>query len=291
MFIVIACPLPLVLCFWINGSNNGRKAVLWALAAAFVPCWLLLSPLAIMDFIYYLGLAVGIGESLNRGKNMFAIIAWATALASIVRLLSLMFIAWQYEQGIVAFWDSLFKQITDDYIIPGAADPQSLEYITVFISTIRILAPAIMVIASMFTAWLILLVINQAAKRTGRKFPYASLTSWQVPVNLAWVFIAMAALYLFSNEVMAGISANILLVISVLYMLQGLIVINCQIIYRCKALNIPDEWRIIGLLIISLLVLALVIIALLAGIVVMVGLFDTWFNLRKRNNMEKLSGG
>jgi hypothetical protein len=290
MFIVIVCPLPLILCFWINGNQSGRKAALLALAVVCAASWLLLrAPLAIMDFVYYLGMAVAVGEVLNRGKNTFVVIAWAAAIAGMARFISFVAVAMQYEQGVAAFWDLLFQQIANDYIYPGISGQQNLEYAQAFIAAVQKLAPAIVVISSMFTVWLNLWAINHIARRAGRQFPYQRLSEWRAPANLAWAFIAAAALCLLAPGNYVWIGANFMAVIGVLYLVQGIIVINCQAAYLCQALNISDAWRIIGLLMLALILLTLVNAALLAGIVIITGLFDTWFNLRKRKG--KLSGG
>jgi hypothetical protein len=103
-------------------------------------------------------------------------------------------------------------------------------------------------------------------------------SAWRVPDQLVWVFIGSAALLLSGLPIAKEIGFNGLLVMTTLYLLQGLAIAT----FWVRRLRLSPLMGLLGVVLLLLQPLLLLLVAL-------VGLFDIWVVFR-RHSLPRLPG-
>ncbi|HQG81470.1 MAG TPA: DUF2232 domain-containing protein [Smithellaceae bacterium] len=142
------------------------------------------------------------------------------------------------------------------------------------------LFPAICTISVLSVIWLNVLLIRRIlGKKTVKPYVFSGLSQWKTPPWLVWVFIAAAAMIMLSHTYLRFAGINIFLVVSFLYLLQGLAIVS----FFFQSKNISMFFRVIIYFLIAVQQLLMVAIAL-------VGLFDLWVDFRKYFRKDQATG-
>ena len=131
--------------------------------------------------------------------------------------------------------------------------------------------PALCIITVLFTVWMNTLMGNRILFKTGIILPQLSaLCEWRAPGWLVWFFIAGGALSLLAQTNIRLWGLNVFLVVSAIYLLQGLAIVSFFFQYK----NIPFFFRWLGYFLIAIQQILMIAIAA-------IGLFDIWVDFRK----------
>lgn len=142
--------------------------------------------------------------------------------------------------------------------------------ITAFITGIF---PAMALAGAAVTVWLNLLAGRWLFRRTGAAgFPdLGDLALWKAPEKLVWLLIAAGGAMLTPWEELATIGLNVLILCGLVYLFQGLAI--AAFLFKCK--QVPVVVRVLFYML--TLIQQYLLIAVIA-----VGLFDLWFDFRKK---------
>lgn len=137
---------------------------------------------------------------------------------------------------------------------------------------IPIILPAIFLSFAMFSTWFTMVLGNRLVhKYTGRQV-WPRYRFWQLPDKLIWLGILSAFMAFLPLGIIKGVAVNILILLSVLYCMQGFAV--C--VFYMNKWNVPILLR-------SFIYVMIVLQSLGTIVLLMVGVADTWLNLRKLN--------
>ncbi len=145
---------------------------------------------------------------------------------------------------------------------------KSLDHIQYYL--VRML-PSIMAVSTLFAAWVNLLLARSLLRaKTQAAVDFGTLNHWQAPEHLVWGVIGCGTLLLVAGSAGRLIGLNGLLVLMTVYLFQGLAIVA----FFFEKKHFPRMFRIFLYTLIAVQQMLLLII-------IVVGLFDTWFNFRK----------
>ena len=132
--------------------------------------------------------------------------------------------------------------------------------------------PSLMVILSVFIIWANLLLGKTYLRRFGIVYaPMAILARWKVTDWVIWIFIISGLLLFIPQKNFNFIGLNVFLIVCLVYLLQGLAIVS--FLFQNK--NVPFVIRYIFYFLIAVQQILVIPIAI-------IGLFDVWFDFRKR---------
>lgn len=133
------------------------------------------------------------------------------------------------------------------------------------------LLPCIMAVSTLFAVWANLLLARSLLKtKAPLAVDFGPLNHWKAPEHLVWAVIACGALLLVAPGAARLIGLNGLAILMMIYFFQGLAIVA----FFFEKKHFPRMFRIFLYTLIALQQMLLLII-------IVVGLFDTWFNFRK----------
>ncbi len=140
---------------------------------------------------------------------------------------------------------------------------------------IRII-PALVVAAILFVAWCNVLFARPLLKHKNLAVPdFGRLNQWQAPEYLVWLAIGCALLLFFPNKSFKMIGVNGILVLMTIYFFQGIAIVA----YFFEKKKLPRAFR---FFLYTLIAIQQFILLLVIGM----GFFDMWLNLRKIKKVE-----
>jgi uncharacterized protein YybS (DUF2232 family) len=132
--------------------------------------------------------------------------------------------------------------------------------------------PSLMVILSVFIIWANLLLGKTYLRRFGIVYAQmAILARWKVTDWAIWIFIISGLLLFIPQKNFNFIGLNVFLIVCLVYLLQGLAIVS--FLFQNK--NVPFLIRYIFYFLIAVQQILMIPIAV-------IGLFDVWFDFRKR---------
>jgi hypothetical protein len=166
-------------------------------------------------------------------------------------------------------WDESFDQTLAWYRLLGVSD-EALTDLQLqrndLMSSVRSVAPAVAVVVA-GAVWF----INIRIARRWLPWPQLyNLHEWQAPVWLIWVLIAAGFGLFVPVDGVALASRNLFVVVLAGYFCQGLAIVS----YYLKRLQLPTGLRIASYLLIGFQ-------QVVAGVVLMLGIFDLWGDFRR----------
>lgn len=174
------------------------------------------------------------------------------------------------------------RDIVDAYSKAGIATDQAdllKSHIGRISKFVYYISPALAVIATVFLAWLNLMAAKIIFARRGISFPdFGDLCCWKIPDKMVWFVIAAGALILVPSDRLRIAGINLLIIFLFIYMFQGLSII--QFFFKKKA--VPAFLR--GAFYFLLFAQHFLVILVIA-----LGFFDIWVDLRKMNSGMGLS--
>ncbi len=145
---------------------------------------------------------------------------------------------------------------------------------------LRIVLPAIIIVASAFDTFLTFVISGWVLKRVGERFPsLPPFSEWRFPRSVFWGLVAGVGFSILggylSNPYLAHAGANLQLVFGFLFIIQGLSVID----FLMKRFNLPRAVR-------GLLIVILFIQPILSRIVMLIGMLDLFIDFRRKGRGE-----
>jgi uncharacterized protein YybS (DUF2232 family) len=271
-------PLPFLYYSSKLGLNEGVKVCLAALLTVGIVAKLLEQP-SLMLFCLQLGIAgLILGELFRREYSYSLTIFLGTLLILLVGSAFMFFESMTLEttpvESIIAYLQENWNAVIEMYE-KGGLEPEQVDRLKKITPTIidwfKKIIPSIVVIETGFIVWLNVVISKPLFSIKGIKYPdLGRADMWSAPDYLVWVLIAAGFSKLLSISVLDVAATNILIIIPVIYIFQGLSIV----LFFFKKYNVPALTRFVIYLIIILQLLSLVILALM-------GLFDQWIDFRK----------
>ncbi len=236
----------------------------------------------------YLGICGMIGlfmpELLLRGITGSRALFWTTAANMLIFTVS--FIAYislsgiNLQQLISAEISDSMKQAVVLYE-KGGVTGEDLEFVKHSMTTasdlLQRLYPALVTIMFVVIAGCNLVLIKKTTAKTDLNLAIGNFGTFKNPDLLVWAMIAVGFLLLLPVSPMTTAELNLLLIIVMLYFLQGMAVITALITRH----SVPTFVRI---LLYAMLIIQPYLLTLVAGI----GLFDLWVDFRTPKKQENL---
>lgn len=166
-------------------------------------------------------------------------------------------------------WNESFDQTLDLYRILGVSDEELADLQLQrdqLMSGLLSVAPAIGVVVAA-TVWF----LNIRIARRWLPWPQLyNLHEWQAPVWLIWVLIASGFGLFVPVDDVASVARNVFIIVLAGYFCQGLAIVS----YYLQRLQLPAGLRVASYLLIGFQ-------QVVAGIVLMLGVFDFWGDFRR----------
>jgi len=273
---VFMLPLPILVCRLKLGRVRG--AVVAAIAFAAMVAILGGGSLDLFLFLALLVLGFVIGESFERNFSLEKTLVVSCGILTLAGLLLLLFYSHSAGVGIadlvssyvdknLALYEQALKQMdaTEETRQALSASIEVVERVM-----LRVL-PGLAVSGILFTAWITLLLARPVLRRAGLPFPeFGSLNSWRAPEMLIWPLIACGLLLLVPVSGLKLLGLNGLLVLLQVYFFQGIAIVS--FFFEKKRFPLAVRWILYTLITLQAFLLVLVI-----GL----GIFDMWLNVRK----------
>lgn len=278
-FISFLWPVPIV----ILGLRHGLKWSIMATIVSGLLLSLLATPLQALSSVLAFGLlGIVLGEAIRRELSVGMII-WLGAIASLASKLLLFAVAFlllginSFDQSLVMLQQST-NQVLSFYSKTGMDQNQLAmlkKSFTDVINLMKIIFPALLVLVAITDTFLNYLVSQLILKRLGypaKKIP--PFSQWKLPRWVMWGFV-LGIIFLLAGqhykmEALTNIGLNLEYFYSMLFIAQGLAVTSFYL----------EKLKTQGL--VKLLILFILFITpLFVGLLVWVGLLDTYFDYRR----------
>ncbi|HHT37113.1 MAG: YybS family protein [Candidatus Wallacebacter cryptica] len=286
-FFSFLIPVPLAVIVF---RHNLRTGMLVSFASAAVASLVFVTPLIGLDILIvgFMGIVLGLVVKENFSfTRIFLIGVGAAALSLILRLTALALIAdYNLIADFTQLWNNMSEQMLSMWQHMEMSPDLLAQYKEVFTSMpslFAMLIPIYILVSSLLETILCLLVLNIVMKRFGVAMPkFSPFIHWKLPWYFVWGYIISKALTIvhayFPNQVFQAVVVNIDIFFSGAFFIQGLAILW---FYLTQA-EIRKSFRI--LITIFLLLTGNVLIY---NILVMLGVLDTWFDVRKLNRVDK----
>lgn len=249
----------------------------WPLAAACVPLLLALIPAFTMNVLVYCVLLVSAMTMqlfLKRGRIGLAVGVPSVIIFGIVMagVLSIARESGTAFMDVIAGWaEGVVNESrkASESMMSGAELQEFQDMLAVMQARIVTLFPSIVLTGSAFVLWLNLVFIS--FRRKG-----LPLREWKSPDWMIAGFIIAGILSVLPVERFSDIGFNLLIVVGQVYFFQGLAIV--AVFMGEKAWPVLIRWPIYILILIQIYMMVIV-----AGL----GLFDAWFDFRKRIRTPK----
>jgi uncharacterized protein YybS (DUF2232 family) len=141
---------------------------------------------------------------------------------------------------------------------------------------VRVL-PAITLVSAVFIAWTNLLLVRPLLRYRALACPdFGRLTQWKSPEYLVWGVIACGVLMVLAGRDLKLLALNGIIVFMVIYFFQGIAIVS----YYFEKKRLP---RFLKFFIYSMIAMQQFLLLVVIGI----GFFDVWLNLRKLGRAEE----
>ena len=288
---MFAIPLP-ALVFRLKQGRNG--AVLMTAAALALSAGIFGVTLDLVLFLMLLALGVVLGESFERNFSMEKSVGIACGVLTLGGVLLLLFYSQSVGVGIPDLFSSYVKLVLSSYeaaMKEMAASEETRQALSASIEVIGSLLvrtlPGLLISGFLFMAWTTVLLVRPILNRLGLPCPVAAeLTRWRAPEKLVWGAIGCGILVLIPDDGLKTVGINGLLVLVQVYFFQGIAIIA----FFFEKKGVP-------LLVRGILYAMVTVQFFLLLLVVGLGFFDMWLNVRRlpadsttRNDDFKLPG-
>lgn len=261
-------PIPLAVLIARHGLPSGIFTALGAGALV----GLFFGPIVLLEVILVLSIGVAIGEAV-RDKLSFGQLLLVTTGVTYLAFILFYLVTLRLAQ--INLLDELMKVWGEQLktIFSAAADTAIFnQELTEVLSQLRLVLPGYFFISAIGISTLDYWIAGRWLKRFDMEVPwFPPFAHWRFPWYFSWGYIAGIGLpilvRLFKWGFLTPIAANLAVVFSFLYVVQGLAVIWYYMCY----------WRVPKVL----GVIVCIIAGLRTPLPVFIGLLDVWFNLRR----------
>lgn len=283
---LLATPVFCLLC--INGQKKGtlliRNGVLLAAIAALI--------LKLVPTLLFSLTLVPLGFSFSRSYNNKNNEVQA-GMRGVIILVASWLIFWTAYgtvqnvnpyQNLLEVLDGGFAQMFEYYRNSDELPAETLVQLEFAFQEMRriipTILPGILCCTVVITVWINLLVSTSLIARVQPEItPWKKYSQWRLPDKMVWVLIAAGVTLLLGMEQTSQVGIGMLLLTSLLYFFQGLAVF----IYLLDKWKIPSYLRILIYVILILQSYGLILL-------ILAGLADVWFNFRRPQSSDNMSG-
>ena len=275
-FCALFIPLPTLF----YRSKLGRQVGIIVPAAVLFVIAAVMGGIAV-DFVFFLELLLlgfMLGEFLAMNLSVEKTILYTCASVLLSGLLGLVLYSNMSNTGItllvsqyiainlemtMALYESM--GVSEESLVQLSNSLEQIQYILVRI------VPAMVIGSTLFVAWINLLLAKRILTGRGMYFPnFGALNHWKAPDALIWVLIGCGGLLLMPGTSLKMLGLNGLLILLVVYFLQGIAVVS----YYFEKKRFPRALR---LFLYTLIAVQQFVLLLVIGL----GIFDMWLNFRK----------
>lgn len=275
-FAGIFAPLPTLTCFYRWGSPLGYGVPLGSALLGGLLLW----RLDLTSGLPYLGEMLALGLLLATGMRRHWSLERTVALASLLifatgALVVGLSVSWSEGGLFAALEEELKRAITvalQQYGEASSAETQLWQSaLQEQLPTLVRLFPGAGLSSALVVSWLNLLVVKRYCRLHRLPMPsWVEWSRWKAPEPLVWAVIAGGAAFLIPVFWVSVAGLNILMVLGVIYFLQGLAVLTFYF----------EKWRLPKILRAILYGLLLLQHFIALGTILM-GLFDLWLDFRR----------
>jgi uncharacterized protein YybS (DUF2232 family) len=225
-------------------------------------------------------LGILLGEFLLAGSPIGRCIAFSSV--GCVLALFLVMMTWSTGIDGVSFWESFRTQLQTNMeaafeaygsmgLIPAEQIPEYKEMAGSLAESIFRIFPSLLLTGFVVMAWITLMIARRLELLKGLfSKDWENLKEWQAPDPLVWVLVGAGCILLLPGPVLKAVGMNLLLVVLLVYFFQGLSIVA----FFFDRKRIPKFIRGFAY---AFIVLQEVATLLVVGL----GVFDVWFNVRK----------
>ena len=275
IFSSIFSPLPTLLSFYRWGRPEGYGIPLGAALAG----WLILSYFGLTHLMFYFMEMILLGLLLADGMRRQWSPEKTIVRASLILFIMGSFVFWftyggseggvfkDLEKNLLAITAEVLQRYREFFPQQHLPEEQLRKAIVVMVRLI----PGMALASTLMVAWLNVLL----AKRFCRVHhlplpPWQEWSRWKAPEYLVWGAIASGFFVLLPSTSLQILGLNVLIVCSAVYLLQGLAIV----VFYFERWQFPPFFR--GILYVVIFLQQIVTLG-----VVLVGLFDMWFDFRR----------
>jgi uncharacterized protein YybS (DUF2232 family) len=276
VMIGVLIPVPLTLVY----IHFGRRAGLALIALIFVALLTLIGPRqATLFFTEYAVLAGVMAEAIRFRLSFDKCVLLSTFFSAVLSIALLIFLFTDRETTLLDFFHKQIGVHFAQSIVSLKAMGDKSEELKVVqdfadktSGSLAKAYPSFIVFGSFITALINFYTTRFLWRRiySHDVFHEARFSGWTIPEPFIWFLIGSSALFLLDNNVLGAIGLNFLLMTLGAYFFQGLAIIICFLESR----NVPVFFWV-------LIFFVILIQPLLVGVVIGLGVFDTWMDLRK----------
>lgn len=282
-------PLPIVYTY----LKKDKRVGLFTLVSVLIALAVLLEiKHALIFFVEYGILAVIISESIKQKfsveKTVLFCVAGSLAGGTVILLISLLLQAGNPYTFLVEQMKAGLDRSLENYISISAGGSVSIDDLKENFEQFKKIAvyafPAFMIIGSITSS-----LLNYATARyffekyiIKCSLEKKSFSVWHLPDHYVWGFIVAGFLVFLPMDIFKRMGINFLIIISVVYFLQGLSITH----FFYKKIKVSNLFQ---RLILPLFIVLMILTAgpFIAIIITGVGLFDTWADFRKIRNQTQ----
>jgi uncharacterized protein YybS (DUF2232 family) len=234
-----------------------------------------------VDVLYFSGLLIlgfSLSEFFEKKLSVEATVLGTCAVVFVSGLLGLIVFSASAGQGLVAFVSAHVAhnlEMTLTLYEKLGVSQEAITLVTNSMDQIRYvmlrILPALTIMSALFVCWLNILAAKPVL--TGRSLPYPDfgpLNLWRAPDPFIWLLIGSGLAMLLPSSSVKLIGVNGLLVALTIYFFQGMAIVS----FFFEKKGMPRFFRI---MLYTLIALQQVFLLIVIGL----GVFDMWLNLRK----------
>lgn len=275
VFALLFLPLP-VLFFRLKLGRNGGGVIV---SLSFLALILMTRGLG-FDILYFGSLLMTglfLGECIERQFSIEKTMIVTTLLVVFAAFAA--FALYTLSQGlsmgaVLSDYLNRYFTMTADLYREMGMEKDQIEMLN---SAFLMVLPGMFLVSFLATVWMNILIIRNLLLRKGISLKsMQALNRFRVPEFLVWVVIATGLTLMLPHETIKAVSINCLIVLMLVYFFQGIAVVS----FYFQKKNAPLFLRVLCY---SLIAVQLYFLILVIG----VGFFDNWLNLRKLDTTSR----
>lgn len=273
--------LPLVAFYYLFrfGSSIGGKFIISAILLALVVSFFIKTLPQVIFSLTLIPAGYTLNDCAQKGEGIITS-GFKTVVTILLTWMIYMFLFpagndASIHSQLLKYIDTFIADQIDIYRADKTLSADKLLAIEEIFNTFKIflqkIVPSLFITTSILITWTVMVTSNHIVLESNDRKPWPEIQYWQLPERLIWVFISsVILLLLFPGEMSFTVGANILIVVGLLYCLQGFSIV----VHFFNKWNLPRLVRFIFYVMIFLQAPGQFILLVL-------GFLNTWIDFRK----------
>lgn len=276
--ISLLTPLPFLFYASKSGRLQGALIVAFSLLIIGLIAGLLGQPKIVFLFVEFGLLGLVLAELFRQKLSFGHTMLWGTVMMLVFGVMALyLFSPPDKTSPLELFLEMTRAQIKEALQIIDQMEPdkEKVRMINkqaqITLKVFEQIYPALIVMGMALVVWVNVMVAKVLFRKAGLKYPdFGALDRWSAPVSMVWITIAAGFASFFADDGIKFLAINLLLVLSGIYVWQGLMIM----MFFFNQYRI-STWILSGLCLLIFFQPYLMLVLALAG------LFDQWIDFRK----------